>query len=267
MQDTILLESLFKRDRYIVGAGLFFVAAIGWGYLLFLAWDMRLGGVGGGMSMSRVNPWSPVDFALMYVMWAVMMVSMMVPTAAPMILTFVNINRRRMETKRPYVSTSVFLMGYLIIWFGFATLATLSQWALHQAALLSSMMGSVGPIVGGSLLVVAGVFQWTPFKNICLNHCRTPIGFMMTEWREGTRGALVMGVRHGGFCLGCCWFLMALMFAAGIMNIVWMAGIAAYMLVEKVVPAGPWGSRLTWTAGGAMVVWGSWIVLNALTLL
>ena len=268
MGQSTFLEGVLRRDRSVVLAGLVAVAALAWAYMVFLA--MRDGGSGGGglptsmdgMALGRMA-WTGVDFGLMYVMWAVMMVAMMVPTAAPMILTFATIYRRRRAAQGPYVPTGVFLGGYLVIWAGFALLATMTQWGLHQATLLSSMMGSVTPILGGSLLLAAGVFQWTPLKYACLSHCRTPMGFIMSEWREGTRGAVSMGVRHGVYCVGCCWFLMALMFVAGAMNLVWMAGIASYMLVEKVTPPGAWGSRVNWIAGAVLATWGIWAIAQA----
>jgi predicted metal-binding membrane protein len=132
---------------------------------------------------------------------------------------------------------------------GLLLLATLAQWGLHQATLLSSMTGNVTPVVGGLLLMAAGVFQWTPLKYVCLKHCRTPLGYLMTHWREGHWGALIMGTNHGMFRLGCCSFLIALMFVAGVMNLIWMAGIATYILLEKVVPQGAIGNSVTWTAG------------------
>jgi predicted metal-binding membrane protein len=186
----------------------------------------------------------------------------MVPTATPMILTFATINRRRQEREQPFVPTGVFISGYLMVWFGFAITATLMQWSLHQEALLSGMMGSAVPLLGGVILVAVGVFQWTPLKNACLKQCRTPLDFIMTEWRDGRKGALVMGARHGGFCLGCCWSLMGLLFVAGIMNLLWVVVIAAYILVEKAAPAGHWLGRV---AGLALIGWGAWVLVGALT--
>jgi predicted metal-binding membrane protein len=261
------LEAVLKRDRAIVFTGLAAVAALAWAYLAYRAWDMQqrmsAGAMGMGMdaAMYQFRPWGLVDFVTTFIMWAVMMVAMMVPTAAPMILTFATVNRRRRERQQPFVPTGVFLSGYLMVWFGFSVAATMLQWGLHQGALLRGMMGSAVPLLGGVILVAAGVFQWTPLKYVCLNHCRTPLGFIMTEWREGPKGALVMGARHGGFCLGCCWFLMGLLFVAGVMNLLWIAVIAAYVLVEKVVPAGHWLGRMT---GLALIGWGAWIVAGAL---
>ncbi len=260
------LESVLKRDRGIVLSGIAIIAAMAWAYMVYLAWTMRdmgMGGVAmgmGDMAMSAdpmAMSWAGVDFALTYLMWAVMMIAMMVPTAAPMILVFAKINRARREREQPFVSTGVFLCGYVVVWFGFALLATLLQWGFHQATLMTATMGNVTPVLGGVLLLAAGVFQWTPLKYICLKHCRTPMGFIATEWRDGPRGALDMGVKHGAVCLGCCWFFMGLMFVAGVMNLLWMAGIAAYILVEKVVPPGRLGNWVSWAAGIGMVAWGA----------
>ena len=202
MQHVTPLAAALGRDRAIVLAGLGGVAALAWAYILYLAWRMGDVGTGVGMAMPQMQPWGAVHFLLMFIMWAVMMVAMMVPTAAPMILVFATVNRRRQEQQRPFVSTGVFLLGYVLVWSGFAALATLAQWGLHSAALLSPMMASTSPILGGGLLLAAGLFQWSALKYACLSHCRGPLGFLMTEWRDGTKGALTMGLRHGLFCLG-----------------------------------------------------------------
>jgi len=250
------LEAVLKRDRAFVIAGLGGIAGISWVYIFHLARKM---GTATGMEMGvpRMQGWGAVDFVLMFVMWAVMMVAMMTPSAAPMILTYSRVNRRHHEQRSPFLATGAFLAGYLVVWTGFSAVATLAQWALHRAALLSPMMVSNSPLLGGVLLIGAGVFQFTPLKRACLAHCRSPLGFFMTEWREGTRGALLMGIRHGIFCVGCCWLLMALLFVAGVMNLLWVAVIAAYVLVEKIVPAGHW---VSWGIGFCVIVGGVWMV-------
>jgi len=182
-----------------------------------------------------------------------MMVAMMVPTAASMILMFAMFNRRRREQQQPYVPTAVFLGGYLLVWTGFSVLATLAQWGLHSAALLSPMMVSTSPILGGIILLAAGIFQWTPLKYACLTYCRSPLGFLMTDWREGSRGAFIMGLKHGSYCTGCCWFLMALLFVAGVMNLLWVATITVFVLIEKIAPRGDMVGRV---AGGVLVIAG-----------
>ncbi len=254
------LEAVLKRDRAFVIAGLAGVTAVAWTYMMYLARAMGKP-TGIGMAMARMQAWGTGDFVLMFIMWAVMMVAMMTPSAAPMILTFCRIHRRRYEQRDPIVATGVFLAGYLVVWGVFSALATVAQWRLHHAALLSSMMVSNSPLFGGMLLIGAGVFQFTAIKNACLTHCRSPIGFFMTEWREGTRGAFYMGVHHGIYCVGCCWLLMALLFVAGVMNLLWVAVIAAYVFVEKLVPA---GNRVGRAVGWCTIAAGVWMVTTTL---
>ena len=235
MQQVTTLEAVLRRDRGIVLVGLAVITLIAWAYMVYLARDMKT-----GMAMPVMQPWGAVDFALMFIMWAVMMTAMMVPTAAPMILVYASLNRRRHDPQPLLTSTVVFLLGYLVIWSGFAALATVAQWGLHIGALLSPMTVSISPILGSALLLAAGIFQLSPIKYACLANCRTPIGFLMTEWRDGPRGALVMGLRHGLSCLGCCWILMVLLFLLGVMNLLWIAALAGFVLVEKVAPRAIW---------------------------
>jgi len=261
MQSSTALETVLKRDRMIVLGGLAGITALAWAYIGYLTWDMGRMDMTMDMAMPRMQTWGVPDLVLLFVMWAVMMVAMMVPSAAPLLLMFTTINRRRRTQHQPYVPTAVFLGGYLLVWSGFSVLAMLVQWGLHSAALLSPMMVSTSPILGGLLLLAAGGFQWTPLKYTCLTRCRSPLGFLMTDWREGYRGALIMGLRHGMYCVGCCWVLMALLFAAGVMNLLWVAIIAAFVLVEKVVPRGDLVGRL---AGAGLVVAGLVVLGQAL---
>ena len=212
------------------------------------------------MAMPQLQAWSAGMFAFMVVMWFVMMVAMMLPSAAPMILTFAAIQRRRKAQGGSMVSTGVFIAGYLLVWAAFSLLATSAQYGLERAALVSPMMGKAAPWLGAALLVGAGLFQFAPLKDVCLDKCRSPIGFIMTEWRDGARGALVMGLRHGAFCTGCCWALMALLFVGGVMNLLWVAALALFVLIEKVVPA---GGRLGKAGGVLLVAWGAWIAWQA----
>ena len=232
------LEAILRRDRSIVAVGLVGVTLLAWGYLLSMAAGMSQMDMGADMAMPRVGPWTALNLVLLFVMWAVMMVGMMVPSAAPMVILFARVNRQRHERHAPVVPTAAFLGGYLLVWTGFSALATLLQWGLHTAALLSPMMVSTSPVLGGALLVAAGAFQWTPLKRACLVHCRSPLHFFVSEWRDKTAGALLMGTRHGVYCVGCCWVLMALLFVAGVMNLLWVGAIAAFVLIERVVPKG-----------------------------
>lgn len=256
MQTSTPLESVLKRDQVLVLSGVVALAALAWAYMVYLA--QSTSDVSSGMAMTQLQSWSAADFGLMFLMWAVMMVAMMVPTAAPMILLFATINRRRREQVQPYVPTGVFLAGYVIVWSGFAALATVANWGLHVNSLLSSMMGtSSSAYLGGALLLTAGIFQWSPLKYVCLSHCRSPLGFLMAEWRDGAGGALRMGLKHGGYCLGCCWVLMGVLFVLGVMNLLWIAALAAFVLMERVIPRGHLVSRVT---GLLLAGWGVWMV-------
>ncbi len=260
------LEQVLRRDRVVVIAAIVIIAAIAWTYTVYISetgmgmGDMD-GGMGMGMAMADMRSWSGADFGLMFLMWAVMMVAMMAPSAAPMLLMFAAVNRKRREREAPYVPTGIFLAGYVIVWTAFSVAATGGNWGLHQASLLSSMMGaSTSGYLGGALLLAAGAFQWSPLKYACLKQCRTPMGFMMTSWRDGPVGALRMGLEHGAYCLGCCWALMLLLFVLGIMNLVWIAALAAFVLAEKVAPKAEWASRAT---GVLLIGWGIWAIVTA----
>ncbi len=256
------LESAIKRDRAIVLAGLAGLVVVSWLYLLSMARDMAAmeAHAALGMAMPQMQPWGAGDLGLLVVMWVVMMVAMMTPSATPMILVFAAMNRGRSPSERPAVRTGLFALGYLAMWAVYSVVAAVAQWALHGIALLSPMMVTTSPYLGGGLLMAAGVFQWTPLKRACLAQCRSPLGFIMAEWRSGARGALVMGFRHGLFCVACCWVLMALLFVAGVMNLVWVAAIAAFVLVEKAVPGAEWIARL---AGVGLLLAGALVVINA----
>jgi len=216
--------------------------------------DMDMSGMDmPGMDMPGLHEWGVTTVLLLFVMWAVMMVAMMVPSAAPMILAFLTVNQRRRATARPLVPVGIFLLGYLAVWTAYSAVASLAQWRLHEAALLSSTMTASSPVLSGGLLIAAGVFQWTPLKRACLKGCRSPLSFLMSEWRDGTAGAFVMGLRHGAYCVGCCWALMALLFVAGVMNLLWVAVIAFFVMAEKILAR---GELLGHVAGIVLVIAG-----------
>ncbi len=254
-------ETMPRRDRVVVLGGLAAIVALSWAYVYHLAADMRNMDMVTEMVAPRMQAWSAMDFILTFVMWAVMMVAMMTPSAAPMILMFAVVNRRRRQQQIPYAPTGVFLVSYLVVWAGFSVLATVAQWALHTASLLSPIMAGTSPFLGGGLLLVAGIYQWTPLKHACLSKCRSPLGFVLNEWREGWRGAFLMGLKHGGYCAGCCWSLMALLFVAGVMNLIWVAAITGLILLEKAAPA---GDRLGRVAGVILAGWGALMIAGAL---
>ncbi len=243
------------RERAGVLSGVTVLSGISWVYMFYLARSMDQMNM--AMCTAAVSEWGPVDYLTLFAMWAVMMVAMMAPSASPMLLAFSSVNSSRRQKSLPYVPTSLFLLGYVSVWTGFSIIATAVQTLLHATALLSPMMVSNSAILGGSLLLAAGVFQWTPLKYACLTHCRTPLGFILNEWRDGTRGAFVMGLRHGSQCVGCCWLLMALLFVAGVMNLLWIAAIAVFVLVEKMLPRGELVAR---ASGVLMIGWGAWMI-------
>lgn len=241
----------------MIYGGLASIILLAWVYLVYLATTLNTTQMGIDISMPSMQAWGVLDISLTFVMWVVMMVAMMTTSAAPVIIMYQTVSRMQHKENDPLSSTWLFLLGYLVTWAGFSAAATLAQWGLHSAALLTPMMASASPLLGGALLVAAGVYQLTPLKDACLTHCRTPMGFLLAEWRDGKLGPLVMGMRHGLYCVGCCWLLMALLFVGGVMNLVWVALMAAYVLVEKIAPARMWLSRIS---GIAAIAWGLWMV-------
>lgn len=245
---------LSTREYLIVGSGLAGIALAGWGYMFYMAWAMgNMDRFKMWMPPSVSTIWSTGDFAMLFVMWSTMMAAMMTPSSLPMVTMFAALNRNRRQRQQTYTPTFIFVIGYLLAWAGFSVLATIAQWPLHTAGLLNPMMNSGSYLLSGLVLVVAGLYQWTPFKDACLKSCRSPLGFLMTEWREGAKGALIMGVRHGVYCVGCCWALMLVLFGVGVMNMLWVALITAFVLAEKVLPApGP----VRFVSGLGLVCWG-----------
>jgi predicted metal-binding membrane protein len=252
------LDALLRRDRLIVLGGLIALTVLAWAYIVWMASAMETGQMA-DMAMPYLRPWSALDFLLMFLMWAIMMVGMMTPSAAPMILLVAAINRKQQERIQPLMPTAAFVAGYLAVWAAFSLLATLLQWGLEQAALLSPMMVSTSPVLGGVLLIGAGLYQCTPYKDVCLKHCRSPIHFLMHHWRKGARGAFAMGITHGAFCLGCCWLLMGLLFFGGVMNLLWVAAIAVFVLLEKIAPGGQILGRV---AGAVLALAGIAIIVH-----
>lgn len=274
------IKSIFRRERLIIAACLAVMAALAWLYLLEserTMSSMRLSGMdmpgmdmssmpGMTMTMTATQPWSAASVFLLFLMWAVMMVAMMLPSASPMVFAFLGLNERRQAVPGPaagrtLVPVGIFVLGYLAIWTAYSALAALAQWQLHRLALLSPAMAATSPYLSGGLLIAAGLFQWTPLKRACLKGCRSPLTFLMTGWREGKGGAFLMGLRHGSYCVGCCWVLMALLFVAGVMNLLWVALIALFVTAEKLAPR---GALIGTIAGMVMIVSGIALLLPAL---
>jgi predicted metal-binding membrane protein len=245
------VESAVKRDRIVVLGALSSVVALSWAYVL----------AGAGMDMMMPAAWGLGYAGVMFVMWWVMMVAMMLPSAAPMVLLFAAMNRKQKESGNPFVPTALFASAYLIVWAGFSIAAVAVQWSLESMALLSPALVSVSVVLGGSLMLAAGIYQLTPLKQACLAHCRSPLQFILTRWRAGANGAFRMGIEHGTYCVSCCWFLMGLLFFGGIMNLYWIAGLAVFVLLEKTIPVGHWFSYFV---GIALIVWGIVILAGVL---
>lgn len=209
--------------------------------------------------MPQMMKWDLMRFLLTFIMWFVMMIAMMVPSVTPAVFVFSSVYKKRSQYNKPFVSSWVFLLGYLTIWLGFSFVATTIQWILHDTALLSPMMKTTSKILGGLTLIGCGVFQWSSFKYACLKHCRTPLDFLMDEWREGKSGAYIMGFRHGLYCVACCWFLMLILFLTGVMNLLWVALIALFVVIEKLAPNGFIISRIS---GVIFIVLGIWLIFS-----
>ena len=204
-------------------------------------------------SVVHVQAWTATEFGVILLIWAVMMVAMMVPTAAPMTLVYAAVARKAAREDHPVAPTFVFVAGYLAIWILFSVAATAAQSGLDQLALLSPAMVSASPVLGGGLLIGAGVYELTPYKQTCLAHCRAPAHFISQRWRGGFAGAFRMGLELGTYCLGCCWILMGLLFVGGVMNLLWIAAIAVFILLEKTLPFAETGLR---AVGAAMILVG-----------
>jgi predicted metal-binding membrane protein/glyoxylase-like metal-dependent hydrolase (beta-lactamase superfamily II) len=266
------LEAVLRRDRLIVAGALGVIAVLAWAYVLWLAADMDMGGMnmsgfrmvpaGMGMMTPAATPWSAVEFAFVFVMWAVMMVGMMAPSAAPMILMYARVGRQGRIAGKPLAATGWFAAGYLLAWAGFSLAATLVQWALERAALLDVRMASANIMLGAVVLIAVGIYQWTPLKNACLAECHSPFRFLMSHggFRSDVLGCLRLGFLHGTYCVGCCWVLMALLFVVGVMNVLWIALLALLVLLEKLTPRGRWVAR---GAGVVSIAAGVWMLSGA----
>ena len=212
--------------------GMLALSLIGWSLLAWLALDM--GHPLAQLTMPASSVWTAGNLLAILCMWAVMMAAMMLPSALPAVATFARLCERGGERPRLWS----FVTAYLLVWMGFSVAATAAQWALQYAEWIDPMVVSTSSWLSASLLLIAGVYQFSPLKRVCLANCRTPIGFLIGEWRTGVRGAFVMGLRHGWFCLGCCWALMGLLFVGGVMNLAWIAALSIAVAIEKLAPKG-----------------------------
>src|SRR5271169_3128897 len=267
-----MLEVVLRRDRVVVVVALAVITALAWAYVLWIAADMDMGGMqmsgfrmipaGVGLMAPALAPWHWFEFPLVLLMWIVMMVGMMTPSAAPIILIYARVGRLSATQGTPFASTGWFVAGYLLVWSGFALAATAAQWTLERTNLLDARMAGNSRILGAIVLISAGVYQWTSLKERCLGQCHAPLAFIQRQggFRRDVRGALLLGLKHGAYCLGCCWTLMALLFAGGVMNLLWIATIAILVLVEKVLPTRWQISRIS---GLGLMAIGGWLLLRS----
>ena len=259
---TSALERMIRRDRLIMALGLLAVLALSWSYLVTASAGMRsmLGEaeMHAAMGMPEMQSWTR-ELAALFVMWAVMMVGMMLPSAAPLILLILAVYRRR-DDRHTRLNSLLFVTGYLLAWTVFSLAAASGQIALHRAGLLAANMSARSGVLTAAILLITGVYQWLPMKNACLVHCRSPLSFLSHHWREGPAGAVRMGFLHGLFCVGCCWALMTLLFVAGVMNLLWVTAIAGFVLVEKLSRQGLVLGRL---AGILLIAWGAYLFVHS----
>ncbi len=245
--------------RWPVLAGLGAVILACWAYLLSTAGPSvpMTDGMAGmpGMAAMQAGPaaWHPAALAALAIMWIAMMAAMMLPSATPMILLYAAIARQARARGEHAASTALFALGYLAVWTGFALVATFGQTTLSHTAQLDPRATLISRIAAGALLIAAGLYQLTPWKQTCLRHCRSPMSFVITHWQGGRGGALRMGVLHGAFCLGCCWCLMLLLFVGGVMNLWWIVGLTVFVMVEKSLPGSVWIER---ASAAVLIGWG-----------
>ena len=254
---TMQRNDALRDGRRAAGLAVLATALAGWGLLLWIAVDMD--STIALWTMPNGGDWEAANVLAVGMMWAVMMAAMMLPSALPMTLAFVDLSSRRGEPARG----RAFVLAYVLVWSAFSVAATALQWALQSLGWVNPMLVSTSAWLNAGLLVIAGLYQFSPLKRMCLARCRSPIGFLLGEWRGGASGGFVMGLRHGLFCVGCCWALMALLFVGGVMNIAWVAALSIAVAIEKLAPR---GERLATGLGSLLIVAGLWKVLTVLNL-
>ena len=248
------VESLLRRDRWLIGSALGVAVALCAGWIVPMARDMY-GAMDGSAAWMMTNTWDFTHLFLLFAMWVVMMAGMMLPSAAPALLLYAGVIRKSPDGDRATAHVYAFAGGYLLVWTFFSLIATMLQRVLADELIISPMMESRDPVFGGALLIAAGVYQFTPYKRTCLNACRSPAEFLIRHWKPGVAGGFYLGVANGLFCLGCCWALMLLLFVGGVMNLWWIAALTIFVLLEKVAPLGAQGGRLSGVLLAGMGIW------------
>jgi predicted metal-binding membrane protein len=257
--EPLLLERAVRHDRAMLVAAIALVTLLCWSWLVPMARDMY-GAMNGPAAWMMAGTWDGRHLVLLWAMWAVMMAGMMLPSAAPMFLMFAAAVRSGPDRDAGRLHVYAFAGGYVLIWSAFSVGATVLQRVLTRLLLLTPMMEAATPRAGGAVLLLAGLYQFTRLKNVCLLGCQSPLGFLVSRWRTGTVGALRMGAWHGALCVGCCWALMLLLFVGGVMNLWIIGALTAFVLVEKLVPLGASGTHVT---GALLAMAGLWMLSGA----
>jgi predicted metal-binding membrane protein len=257
MADRTSLESLLLRDRWLVGGALVITVGLCWAWIVPMARDMY-GSMQGTSAWMMTDRWDLQHLALLFAMWVVMMAGMMLPSAAPTLFLYAGVIRKSPDGARVRAHVYAFAVGYLLVWTAFSLLATVLQRVFAHWLLLSPMMEARARGFGSTLLILAGLYQLTPFKRTCLESCRSPAAFISQHWKRGATGGFRLGAAHGLYCLGCCWALMLLLFVGGVMNLWWIGALTVFVLLEKLAPLGAQGGRLSGWLMIAMGVW-NWV--------
>ena len=254
-----LLESALRHDRTPAVVLLVVLPLVAWLWIVMMARDMY-GPMTGASAWMMTAVWDIRHLALLWAMWAVMMMGMMLPSASPMLLLYGGVARRA-ATGGSTASRQIYALaaGYVAVWVVFSLAATALQRLLATRLLVSPMMEVTSPVVGATLLLIAGMYQLTPIKQVCLRTCRSPLGFLMSRWRHGLAGAFRMGLEHGAYCVGCCWALMLLLFVGGVMNLVVILALTALVAFEKLTPFGPRGAKMS---GVLLIVAAVWMLVR-----
>ena len=265
-----ITERVIRHEQTIIIGGLALICILSWIYVI--------NGAGTGMSVWAMTTaqfppptniyndpmvWGYSYWLIMLMMWWIMMIAMMIPSAVPMILLYARVYRHAQSNNQldnSIIPTSLFASGYLISWLAFSLFVIILHWGLEKSELVHSMMmWSTSIKLSAVFLIIAGIYQFSPLKHACLTHCRSPAEFLSKNWRNSRIGAMQMGIKHGLYCVGCCWVLMGLLFVGGIMNLLWIVGLAIFILLEKVTP---FGNEIAKVSGAAMMLVGISLLFN-----